>query len=204
MRSRSSAPARCDLRAAPGARAGRAHLHYPAAGRRCGRWSAPRRCCAGTIRRAARYPAGRVHPARRAQRLHGAIEPWVLKTACADAEIAGSAMRWRRISSSPSTSAPHRCQRRASSPASRQTLDETGADPSQLTLELTEHVMLDDFQARERRHARAEGARRKLRARRFRHRLFVAVLSEAAADRRAQDRPLLRPRHRERRATARW
>ena len=44
--------------------------------------------------------------------------------------------------------------------------------------------------------ARAEGARRGDLDRRLRHRLFVAQLPEALPDRHAQDRPLLRPRHR--------
>ena len=70
-------------------------------------------------------------------------------------------------------------------------------DATKLTLELTEHVMAKDQAAHCPPHGRPQADRDQAVARRFRHRLFVADLSEEAAVRRGQDRRRLRCRHRE-------
>ena len=63
-------------------------------------------------------------------------------------------------------------------------------------LEITEAVLIHDDETRARDPASAPRHRRAHRARRFRHRLFLAELSEALPVRQDQDRPLLRQRHR--------
>ena len=74
--------------------------------------------------------------------------------------------------------------------------------PRQLELEITEGVFLVESESTDDMFAKSEGARRPPRARRFRHRLFVAGLSEEGAVRQDQDRPELRARRRQDRAAA--
>ena len=79
----------------------------------------------------------------------------------------------------------------------------SGLAPDRLELEITEGVFLDESASTERMFARSEGDRRPPRARRFRHRLFLARLSAHGAVRQDQDRPDLRPRRDDRRAAQR-
>ena len=82
------------------------------------------------------------------------------------------------------------------------TIAETKIRAERVELEITEGVFLADSDATDVTFARLEGARRAARARRFRHRLFVARLFEEGAVRQDQDRPELRPRRGRRRPTA--
>ena len=58
---------------------------------------------------------------------------------------------------------------------------DTGLDPGDLVLEITESVMMQDMELSIQRLARAEGARRAARGRRLRHRLLVASTTSAAS-----------------------
>ena len=71
-------------------------------------------------------------------------------------------------------------------------LRDTGFPPARLTLELTESMLMTAGEEARRTIDVAQGARRRLVARRLRHRLFTAHLPAAAADRRDQDRPVVR------------
>ena len=66
--------------------------------------------------------------------------------------------------------------------------------PDRLELEVTESIFLGDSTARARRAEAAARARRRHRARRFRHRLFVARLSEQGGLPQIEDRRLVRAR----------
>ena len=69
--------------------------------------------------------------------------------------------------------------------------------PRQLELEITEGVFLVESESTDDMFAKLKIDRRAPRARRFRHRLFVARLSEEGAVRQDQDRPELRARRRQ-------
>ena len=56
----------------------------------------------------------------------------------------------------------------------RDALDESGLAPERLTLEITESVLMDDTELAVEPPARSQGARRRPRARRLRHRLLLA------------------------------
>ena len=101
--------------------------------------------------------------------------------------ISGSRSTSRRSSSS-SRACPRPSSARSPTPS---------IQPRQLELEITEGVFLVESDI-DRRHVRqAEVDRRPPRARRFRHRLFLARLSEEGAVRQDQDRPELRARRRQ-------
>ena len=78
----------------------------------------------------------------------------------------------------------------------RRVLAESGLAPSALMLELTESVLLRRDERIRRRPHGAEAHRREARHRRFRYRLLIAQLPAGTADRRAQDRQVLRRRDR--------
>ena len=116
---------------------------------------------------------------------------WVLRTACTEAAT------WPgRMCASRSTS------RRCSSNATRWRCGSParwpppGLQPRRLELEITEAVLIRDDEAALSILHQLRAHRRAHRARRFRHRLFLAELSEALPVRQDQDRPLLRRRHR--------
>ena len=119
------------------------------------------------------------------------IGRWVLETACRQLKAWSGDRRSRDLHLSVNVSA-----RQFSQPdfveQVAETLRATGAPAERLVIELTESVMLDDIGGAGGKDERAEGARRRLRRRRLRHRLFVARLSHAAAARPDQDRPLVR------------
>ena len=71
-------------------------------------------------------------------------------------------------------------------------LDETGVDPRCLQIELTERSALTDLEVDVDEAAPAPRARRPRRDRRLRHRLLVAVVPEAAPDRRVEARQVVR------------
>ena len=81
------------------------------------------------------------------------------------------------------------------------TISETGFDPRQLELELTESVLVKQAEFGGVNSAGSEGAGRAGGDRRFRHRLFEPELSAQVPRRRAQDRPVVRApdQHRRRR-----
>ena len=103
-----------------------------------------------------------------------------------------------RTSRSASTSPP------ASSPIGelpavvRAALDDAGIDPHQLTLEITEGLLRRGRRPDPAAAARAQGDRRAPRGRRLRHRLLRPQLPALVPARRAEDRPLVRRRHRSR------
>ena len=72
-----------------------------------------------------------------------------------------------------------------------------GWTPRCLELELTESVLMQEGDSTASLLTASERARDRLGARRFRHRLFVAQLSQALSDHAGQDRPLVRARHRQ-------
>ena len=72
----------------------------------------------------------------------------------------------------------------------------SGLPASRLELEITEAVLIRDDEAALAILHQLRSHRRAHRARRFRHRLFLAELSEALPVRQDQDRPLLHHRHR--------
>jgi predicted signal transduction protein with EAL and GGDEF domain len=73
-----------------------------------------------------------------------------------------------------------------------QALQDTGIDASRLELEITETAMMEYPGAGVREDRRAEEARHPHRARRFRHRLLVAVVPAPLLRRYAEGRPLVR------------
>ena len=124
------------------------------------------------------------------------IDKWVLRTACATLKSWDDDLT-RDLQLAVNVGA-HQLSGADFVAIVEETLAATGADPKRLVLELTEHVMLDDIEEVVATMRRLKELGVQLRARRFRHRLFVALLSEAAAVRHAEDRPLLRARHRNR------
>ena len=74
-----------------------------------------------------------------------------------------------------------------------QALEATQLPPSTLTLELTESDVMQDIEKALSALAHAQGPWRAARARRFRYRLLVARLPDAAAARLPEDRPLVHP-----------
>ena len=106
--------------------------------------SASRRCSAGTIPVRGDMSAGRFHSARRADRAGGLIDAFVLSTACAtlrrwqDDPVDARPAVWRSTSARSSSAGRSFVDRRRACAA-------TGVDPQLLTVELTEHVMLDDM-----------------------------------------------------------
>ena len=72
-----------------------------------------------------------------------------------------------------------------------QALQDTGIDANRLEIEITETAMME-YPGRVREDRRAEEARHPHRARRFRHRLFVAVVPAPLLRRHAEGRPLVR------------
>jgi len=136
---------------------------------------------------------------------NGLIEPigrWVLDRACRQAA------RWyrQRPDAPPLTMSVNLSAAQVANRALPETvaaaLRSSGLDPSCLALELTESVMVGDADELHDTLMALKAARRDPRARRLRDRLLVAVLSEPAAARRAQGRPLVRRRTRHR--TARY
>ena len=96
--------------------------------------------------------------------------------------ICGSRSTSRRSSSSSSTS----------SPRSRRRWPSSGLPAHRLDVEITEGIFVSNVRRDHRGAAEAAQPRCRHRARRFRHRLFVAELSGPAAGRQDQDRPELR------------
>ncbi len=74
-------------------------------------------------------------------------------------------------------------------------LEDTGLEANWLDLELTEHVMMQDAEATLTTLGSLQEHGRQALDRRLRHRLLQPRVSEAAAHRPGQDRPLLHPRH---------
>ncbi len=78
----------------------------------------------------------------------------------------------------------------------RGALQESGLDPTTLTLEITETTLMRDAEATAKRLRIAQAARGPHRDRRLRHRLQLARLPAPVPRRRTEDRPLLHQRHR--------
>ncbi len=155
--------------------------------------SAPRRCCVGTGRgSASSAPACSCRAPKRTASSCRSTNGFCARPAArpsagsaADWAVRASASICRRFSSA---AARFRCW-------SRKCLAETGLDPRRLDLELTESIVMEDFESRRAGSAAAARPRRQHLDRRFRHRLFVAELRQAAAGRPHQDRPELRAQH---------
>ncbi len=119
------------------------------------------------------------------------IGEWVLRTACAEAA------RWQRdgyrvsvaVNLSPVQFRDPNLVRMVTD-----VLAQTGLAPGLLELEVTEGMVMEDTEASMTTLNSPARAWRALRARRFRHRLFVAELSQAHAAGPPQDRPQLRQR----------
>ena len=124
------------------------------------------------------------------------IGDWVLRTACAQVR------RWQRLGHSRLELAVNLSARQFQEKNLVATIaaavEESGIAAELLELELTESVIMRDAAGRR---APAEGADRPghpPRDRRFRHRLLVPGLPADLPDQLAQDRPLVRARHRPR------
>ena len=130
-------------------------LHYqPIFDRRAARWSASRRCCAGTTPSAAGW-CRRASSSRVAEEtgLIESIGDWVIGAVCAQ-QVAWAA---RGLAPQISFNVSPRQLRRLDFVAARRasTSPATGADPARITVELTESAMLQD-------HADAEPILREL------------------------------------------
>ena len=144
---------------------------------------ASRRWCAGA---SGAWPdlAGRLHPGGRAARAH---------------RPAGRIGAAPRLPRRQALEGHHRRRERLAHPVPpegfrrqrRPHRQERASSRAVVELELTEGVLVEDADAAENAHDGAARARPALRARRFRHRLFVPDLSAALRLRQDQDRPVL-------------
>ena len=114
------------------------------------------------------------------------IGQWVLRTACAEAAT------WPADVRIAVNVSPIQFRSETLSLKVAAVLAETGLDPRRLELEITEAVLIADDDAALADAEPAPRARRSHRARRFRHRLFLAAIPAAFSVRQDQDRPLLR------------
>ena len=114
------------------------------------------------------------------------IGQWVLRTACAEAATWPAHIRIA-VNVSP---VQFRSQTLSLKVAAA--LAETGLDPRRLELEITEAVLIADDDAALVALNQLRALGRPHRARRFRHRLFLAAISAAVPVRQDQDRPQLR------------
>ena len=76
-----------------------------------------------------------------------------------------------------------------------ETLSDHDASPTDLGIEITEHVFIDDAVELDEQPGSSDTAGDPAQPRRLRHRLLGALLADAFPARRAQDRPLLHTRH---------
>ncbi len=114
------------------------------------------------------------------------IGQWVLRTACAEAAT------WPAHVRIAVNVSPVQFRSETLSLKVAAALAETGLDPRRLELEITEAVLIADDDAALVDAEPAARARRSHRARRFRHRLFLAAIPAAVSVRQDQDRPQLR------------
>ena len=138
--------------------------------------------------------AGDLHPDRRRHRPDPADGPLGAGAGLRAAGALGAAAGAGRARASPSTSARASCASPASSTKCAPCWRSAGAGAAAAQARDHRKPAGRRYRDDDRHHAQPEGARRRLLARRFRHRLFVAQLPEAPAARPAEDRPLVRQR----------
>ncbi|MBA3517409.1 MAG: EAL domain-containing protein [Rhizobiales bacterium] len=119
-------------------------LAYQALVDRSGRWFGAEALLRWTHPTRGPIPPGEFIPLAERSGLMGAIDKWVLHAACATQREWQRDPATRDLRLSVNVSA-HQLNRTGFVAAVEGALRETGADPSRLTLELTEHVMLNDI-----------------------------------------------------------
>ena len=122
----------------------------------------------------------------------GPIDEWVLRQACREAAS------WQKPLSIAVNLSPVDFRRGDVPAMILSILLETGLDPKRLEIEITEGVLFEDFDRALSILRRIKSSRRPHRDGRFRHRLFVAVLSAVVSIRQDQDRPELHRKDRHR------
>ena len=124
------------------------------------------------------------------------IGEWVLREACREAAC------WAECAAGGGQRSAIQFRRGNLQQMVTTILRETGLAPARLELEITEGVLIENVSRAAAILKGLKGARRPHRARRFRHRLFVAVLSAIVSARPHQDRPLLHRKPRPQRSLA--
>ena len=124
------------------------------------------------------------------------IGEWVIGAVCRQI-AAWQAAGLRPIPVAVNLAAPH-LRERALPELVERVLREHALPSSLLEIEVTESILMHDPELSLANARRLSRARRRAVDRRLRHRLLVAELPEAAADRLAEDRPVVRARHRHR------
>ena len=146
-----------------------------------------RRCCAGTIRRAAGSQPVEFIPVAEDTGLIVPIGAWVIREACTQAA------RWPEHIRVAVNVSPVQFHRGALNETILRALADSGLAPGRLEVEITESIFLEGSEATLEAASFAALARRARRARRFRDRLFVAELFAELPVRQIEDRPQLHP-----------